>query len=58
MVVQDTPWYGGPARMSYLLIWWSSMISLLMKISKDSSLRSSSGWMQGRKLRFIRRFFY
>ncbi|KAJ6950503.1 hypothetical protein NC651_004235 [Populus alba x Populus x berolinensis] len=53
MVVQDAPWYGGLARMSYLLIWLSFMISLLMRISKDSNLRSSSGWKLGRKLSFF-----
>jgi hypothetical protein len=41
MVVQDTPWYGGLARnvLSF------DMVVFHDQFSKDSSLRSCSGWM-------------
>ncbi|KAJ7015017.1 hypothetical protein NC653_004340 [Populus alba x Populus x berolinensis] len=49
MVVQDTPWYGGLARNVLAF----DMVVFHDQFSKDSSLRSSSGWKLGRKLTFF-----
>uniref|UniRef100_A0A2K2CCQ5 Uncharacterized protein n=1 Tax=Populus trichocarpa TaxID=3694 RepID=A0A2K2CCQ5_POPTR len=44
-----TPWYGGPARNVLAF----DMVVFHDQFSKDSSLRSSSGWKLGRKLSFF-----
>ncbi|KAJ6950500.1 hypothetical protein NC651_004232 [Populus alba x Populus x berolinensis] len=49
MRIQDTPWYGGLARNVLAL----DMVVFHDQFSKDSSLRSNSGWKLGRKLRFF-----